>query len=103
PRDLAVHVDGDLVSLTWTPPDDNDVVRYRLRRDSVTTGYYSSFPSLQLRDCFESGEPLLCPSHRYEVVAVDHDDNESDPSNVVEAFFSKPRLSFGWPVITDEV
>ena len=103
PRDLAVHVDGGLVSLTWTPPDDADIVRYRLIRDGEATGYSSSFPSLQLSDCFEPSEKVTCPSHRYEVSAIDHDDNESDPSNAVEAFFSKPRLSFGWPVITEEV
>lgn len=101
PRDLVAHVDGGTVSLTWTAPDDADVARYRVYVDGEFR-YVSTFPQLSFQDCSEPTERQPCPTRRYEVSAIDGEENESGTSNSVEASFSKPRLDFGWPVITEE-
>ena len=82
PRDLSAVQKGDRVELTWQPPGEEDIKGYNV----YEKGFFRPEPvSMGVKGLsFSDGRPLKKGKERvYLVTAVDRDDLESDPREVV--------------------
>jgi subtilase family serine protease/Tol biopolymer transport system component/flagellar hook assembly protein FlgD len=94
PLDLVAHVDGNQVQLTWRPVVAPDLVGYHVNRDGTR------LTAAPIPDPAYGDGGVEQGRHVYEVVAVDHDGNESAPAST-EAVVYAVRLDFVYPVTTE--
>ncbi len=91
PGDVAAHVNGNTITLTWAENQDEDLAGYNVYNIS-SSGYDSKKNSQVITDTtyeLTSGED---DAAKYFVKAVDIYDNESEPSETMIARIYKPQL-----------
>lgn len=94
PPGLTAVVDGHDVTLAWEATTEPDFASYRVYRDGERIAEGLVAPTV-----LDPGRPL--GDYRYQVTAVDRDDNESEPSAPAEAIVYELELEqVVWPVVT---
>jgi subtilase family serine protease len=96
PADVTARVDGDRVEVSWTANTEGDLAGYRVFRDGdpLPGGLITSTLLVDLA--------VPRALHRYQVIAVDADGNQSAPA-AAAALVYQVVLHHPYPITTDRV